>query len=150
MSTRRRLAAYVFKTAPDNRTIIIRIIVGLVFLSEGIQKFLFSELVGTGRFEKIGFSDPAFWAYFTALFEIICGAFVLAGLFLRMAAIPLLIIMITAFVTTKWPILVSKGFLRMAHEYRTDFSMTLLLVYLLIHGSGKWSFDLIFYQRINT
>jgi putative oxidoreductase len=131
----------IFKTTYDNRAIIVRLIVGLIFLSEGIQKYLFPELVGTGRFEKIGFTDPAFWAYLTATFEIICGTLVLIGLFIRFASIPLLIIMMTAFVTTKWPILIDKGFWAMVHEYRTDFAMTFLLVYLFIYGAGRWSFD---------
>jgi putative oxidoreductase len=128
-------------TSNDPRPVIVRLIVGLIFLSEGIQKYLFPDLLGTGRFEKIGFTDPAFWSYFTGAFEIICGAFVLAGLLTRYASIPLLIIMITAFITTKWPTLIHKGFWPMAHEYRTDFAMTLLLIYLLIYGSGKWSVD---------
>jgi putative oxidoreductase len=54
----------IISTLHDNRTIIIRIIIGLIFLSEGIQKYLFPELVGTGGFEKIGFAHPAFLAYF--------------------------------------------------------------------------------------
>ena len=136
----------IFGTSNDNRVILIRLIVGLIFLSEGIQKFLFPDLLGPGRFEKIGFTDPAFWAYFTGTFEIICGTFVLLGLFTRLMSIPLLIIMLTAFITTKWPILAEKGFWSMAHEYRTDFAMTLLLAYLLIYGSGGWSFD----SKINT
>ena len=130
----------------DKRAIIIRLIIGLIFLSEGIQKFLFPELTGTGRFAKIGFTDPEFWAYFTATFEIVCGTLVLIGLLTRLATFPLLIIMTTAFVTTKWPILIDKGFWTMAHEYRTDFAMTLLLVYLLIYGSGKWSLNSLFFK----
>ena len=128
-------------TVPGNSNIPVRLMVGLIFLSEGIQKFQFPELVGTGRFTKIGFTDPEFWAYFTATFEILCGTLVLAGLFIRLAAIPLFIIMMTAFVTTKWPILMDKGFWAMAHEYRTDFAMTVLLVYLFIYGAGNWSVD---------
>ena len=128
-------------TVNSNQNLIVRIVVGLIFLSEGIQKFLFPELDGTGRFAKIGFSDPAFWAYFTATFEIICGALLLLGLMTRIAAIPLLIVMITAFVRTKWPILISKGIWPFAHEYRTDFAMTLLLLYLIIYGAGSWSVD---------
>jgi putative oxidoreductase len=131
----------ILATIDDNRSILIRLIVGLIFLSEGIQKYLFPELVGTGRFIKIGFSHPEFLAYFTGSFEIICGALVLIGLFTRLASIPLIIIMITAFITTKLPILIDKGFWSMAHEYRTDFAMTLLLLYLIIYGSGKWSID---------
>jgi putative oxidoreductase len=129
------------KSSTDKETIIVRIIVGLVFLTEGIQKYLFPALLGTGRFEKIGFSDPAFWAYFTGTFEIICGSLIVVGFLTRLAAIPLIIVMITAFITTKWPILVGKGFWVMAHEYRTDFAMTLLLIYLIISGAGKWSLD---------
>jgi uncharacterized membrane protein YphA (DoxX/SURF4 family) len=141
MKTKKRFKSTILSTANDNGIILVRIIVGLVFLTEGIQKFLFPELLGTGRFEKIGFSDPAFWAYFTGTFEIICSMLVLIGLFVRLASVPLFIIMITAFVTTKWPILLAKGFWAMAHEYRTDFAMTLLLIYLLIYGGGRWSID---------
>jgi len=141
MNSAKKFKGLVLNTVNDNRVIIIRIIVGLIFLSEGIQKFMFPELDGTGRFEKIGFANPAFWAYFTGSFEIICGSLVLMGLLVRMAAIPLFIIMMTAFVTTKWPILITKGFWAMAHEYRTDFAMTLLLIHLFIYGAGSLSFD---------
>ena len=133
--------SFIFNTIYDKKVIIIRIVVGLIFLTEGIQKVLYPELLGPGRFEKIGFTNPAFWAYFTATFEIVCSSMILLGLLTRIASIPLLIIMATAFVTTKWPILVTKGFWVMAHEYRTDFAMTLLLLFLLISGGGKWSVD---------
>ena len=141
MHTKNRFTTIVLNTIEDNRTILVRLIVGLIFLSEGIQKYLFPELLGTGRFLKIGFSDPEFWAYFTGAFEIICGTLVLIGLLTRLASVPLIIIMITAFVTTKWPILLEKGFWSMAHEYRTDFALTILLIYLFISGSGRWSID---------
>jgi len=142
METKKSIKTFVLATVSDRRTLLPRLIVGLIFLSEGIQKFLFPELVGTGRFEKIGFSDPAFWAYFAGTFEIICGSLILLGLLTRIAAIPLFIIMMTAFITTKWPLLMDKGFWVLAHEYRTDFAMTLLLIYLFIYGSGKWSIDM--------
>jgi putative oxidoreductase len=108
-------------------TLLCRLTVGLIFLSEGMQKYLLPDAVGTGRFAKIGFGNPSFWAYFTGTFEIICGIFILIGLLTRLAAIPLLIIMIVAFITTKVPIFTDKGFWAFAHEYRTDFAMTLLL-----------------------
>ena len=141
MNTFRNLTSIILSTVNDNRSILPRIIVGLVFLSEGIQKYLFPELVGSGRFEKIGFTNPEFLANFVASFEIICGVLVLIGLLTRLASIPLIIIMSTALITTKIPILMDKGFWAMAHEYRTDFAITLLLVYLLIYGAGKWSVD---------
>jgi len=143
MNTFSKLEGIILNTVNDNRSILPRIIAGLVFLSEGIQKYLFPELVGVGRFEKIGFANPEFLAYFVGFFEILCGLLVLLGLLTRVAAIPLFIIMMTAFVITKWPILMDKGFWTMAHDSRTDFAMTLLLIYLFIYGAGKFSFDTI-------
>jgi uncharacterized membrane protein YphA (DoxX/SURF4 family) len=118
-----------------------------VFLSEGIQKFLYPDVVGAGRFQKIGFANPEFWASFTGCFEIICGTLLLIGFLTRLAAIPLLIIMITAFVTTKLPTLIDKGFWTFAHEYRTDFAMTMLLFFLIYYGSGKYSIDKKLYDK---
>lgn len=137
----KRIIYQVTKTAEDFKPLIPRILVGWVFLSEGIQKYLFPELLGTGRFAKIGFIHPDFWAYFVGTFEILCGAALLFGLLTRLATVPLFAIMGTALVTTKLPILLEKGFWAMSHEARTDFSMTLLLVFLIIYGAGKWSVD---------
>jgi uncharacterized membrane protein YphA (DoxX/SURF4 family) len=135
-----RFKKYILGSVNGNGVIIIRLIVGLIFLSEGIQKFLFPESIGAGRFEKIGFSNPEFWAAFTGVFEIVCGLLVLSGFLARLAAIPLLIVMITAFITTKLPILTGKGFWPFAHEYRTDFAMTLLLIYLLLYNDRRRAF----------
>lgn len=141
MKKTKELKSIILHTINDNKIILIRIIVGLIFLSEGIQKYLFPNLLGPGRFEKIGFADPAFWAYFTATFEIICSLMILTGLLTRIAAIPLFIIMVNAFISTKWPLLIDKGFWVMAHEYRTDFALTVLLIYLMFSGGGSWSAD---------
>jgi putative oxidoreductase len=122
-------------------TLIVRLAVGLIFLSEGLQKYITPEAVGTGRFTKIGFSNPSFWAYFTGTFEIICGILILMDLRTRLASIPLLIIMIVAFISTKIPFLIDKGFWSFAHEYRTDFAMTMLLIFLIIYGGSNRSID---------
>ena len=121
--------------------LIARLLVGIVFLTEGIQKFLFPAILGAGRFEHIGFSNPEFWASFTGVFEVGCSIFILFGFLTRPAAIPLLIIMITAFITTKIPILNNHGFWNFMHEYRTDFCMTLLLLFILYYGEGRISLD---------
>ena len=96
---------------------------------------------------KIGFPDPQFWAAFTGIFEIVCGVLLLIGLFTRLATIPLFIIMVTAFITTKIPIIMAKGFWVFAHEYRTDFAVTLLLLFLFYYGSGNYSIDKILYEK---
>jgi uncharacterized membrane protein YphA (DoxX/SURF4 family) len=121
--------------------IIIRLMVGAVFVSEGIQKFKFPAEVGAGRFEKIGFPSPAFVAAFVGGCEIGCGALVLLGVLTRVAVLPLIIVMLTAIATTKIPILLEQGFWKMAHEARTDWSMLLGAVFLLIVGGGQWSLD---------
>jgi uncharacterized membrane protein YphA (DoxX/SURF4 family) len=116
--------------------------VGVVFLSEGIQKYLYPATLGVGRFEKIGLPSPEFLAYFVGAFEIICGILVLIGLFTRFGALPLFIIISVAILTTKIEILSDKGFWAMMHEARTDFSMFLGSIFLLIKGGGFWSLDL--------
>jgi len=145
---------FLFASRAPAATILIRLMVGGVFLSEGIQKFLFPDAVGVGRFIKIGISAPEIMAPFVGVVEIGCGALLLLGLLTRLASIPLIINMAVAIVSTKIPILLGYGFwgfsLRkldhygfwaMAHESRTDFSMLLGAIFLLIVGAGPWSLD---------
>ncbi len=122
-------------------TILIRLMVGAVFLSEGIQKFLFADKLGAGRFAKIGLPNPDFLGPFVGTFEVICGALVLAGLLTRLAAIPLLIIMFVAIMATKTKLLADNGFWSMLHDSRTDWAMFLGCIFLLITGGGRWSLD---------
>lgn len=128
--------------------------VGAVFLSEGIQKFLYPAARGAGRFESMGFPEPGFFASFVGVFEIICGIAFLTGLLVRPAAIAMIINMTVAIIVTKIPILFAEsfgpfmlrnmntyGFWSMAHEMRTDFAMWLGSLFLLIKGGGRWSAD---------
>lgn len=133
----RRLAA----TRAPAAALLIRLLVGAVFLSEGIQKFLFPGELGAGRFAKVGLPMPELLGPLVGSFEVVCGALVLAGLLTRRAVLPLLAIMAVALATTKWPMLADQGFWHMAHESRTDWSMTLGSLYLLIVGAGPWSVD---------
>jgi putative oxidoreductase len=139
-------------------TILIRLIVGGVFLSEGIQKFLFSDALGVGRFVKIGIPYPEVMAPFVGVFEIGCGALLILGLLTRLAAIPMIVNISVAILSTKVPILLGhgfwlfsapkaglSGFWAMAHEARTDFSMLLGALFLLLVGAGSWSLDAVFF-----
>jgi putative oxidoreductase len=132
------------KTDAPAATLVIRIMVGAVFVSEGIQKFMYVAEVGAGRFAKIGLPAPHVLAPLVGGTEIACGILVLLGALTRVAVLPLLIVMATALATTKLPILRESGFWKMAHEMRTDFSMVMGLIFLLIVGAGRWSVD----QRI--
>lgn len=121
--------------------LLIRLMVGCVFLSEGIQKFLFPDAVGAGRFAKIGLPQPEFLAPFVGSFEIVCGTLIVLGLLTRLAVIPTIVIMLVAIATTKLPIGANEGFWKMAHEARTDWAMLLGSLFLLINGGGAWSLD---------
>ena len=134
------------RTRAPIAAVLIRASVGFVFLSEGIPKFLFPGELGVGRFVKIGIPLPEIAAPFVGIFEVSCGALVLLGLLTRLAAIPLVTIMVVAIASTKVPILVDQGFWKMAHEARTDWAMLLSALFLLIAGAGPWSLD----ARIGT
>jgi putative oxidoreductase len=122
-------------------TILIRLLVGGVFLAEGIQKFLFPAALGVGRFVKIGIPAPQLFAPFVGVVEIVCGTLLIIGLFTRLATIPLLIDISVAIVTTKIPRQSRAGFWSTIHEARTDYCMLLGLVFLLLVGSGPLSID---------
>lgn len=134
--------------------VLIRIAVGIVFVSEGVQKFLYPAALGAGRFAKIGIPAPEVMGPFIGIIEIACGALVLAGLLTRLAALLLIADMAVAILSTKVPILLGHGYLRFAapsggkpglwsmlHEARTDLSMLLASLFLFIVGGGRSSVD---------
>ena len=131
----------VLQTDNDTTTIIIRVIVGVIFLSEGIQKFILPQERGAGRFEKIGFYYPEFFSSLVGSFEIVCGILIIIGLLTRLAVIPLIYIMLIALSTTKYKLFMATGFWNLLHESRTDWAMLLSSIFLLIKGGGKWSID---------
>ena len=133
---------------------LIRLLVGWVFLAEGILKYLWIDDLGVGRFATIGIPAPHFTGPFVGLVEMVCGALVIVGLFTRLAAVPLLIDISVAILSTKIPILLGHGYWRfslpnlkhygllsMLHEARTDISMVLGLIFILIVGGGALSID---------
>jgi putative oxidoreductase len=125
------------------------------FSPEGLQKLLFPEILGAGRFAKIGIPYPDLMGPFVGVVETVCGLLIILGLFTRLPTIPLLIVMIVAVISTKAPILVGNdvgpfhlaadikrvGFWSAQHEARADLTMFLALLFLLIVGAGRWSLD---------
>ena len=144
-----------FATRAPGWSILVRLLVGLVvFFPEGLQKLIFPEILGAGRFAHVGIPYPDIMGPFVGVVETICGGLIILGLFTRLAAIPLIVIMVVAIVSTKIPILLGHdfwifhlpklpryGFWSMAHEARADFCMLLGSLYLLIEGGGRWSLD---------
>jgi putative oxidoreductase len=135
------LQSWLFDQRAPAPVLLVRLMVGWVFLSEGIQKFLFPAALGVGRFEKIGIPAAHFFAPFVGVIEIVCGFLLVVGLLSRMAAIPLLIDISVAILSTKLPMLAKSGFWAAMHEARTDFCMFLGLIFLLAVGSGPLSLD---------
>jgi putative oxidoreductase len=122
--------------------LLIRLAVGLIFFTQGILKYIDPNM-GVARFTKIGFPYPSFTAHFVGAFEIVCGLLVLVGLWTRAAAVPLLIIIVTAIATTKIPELLrpNQGFWYMVSDARADFAMLCSLLFLISAGGGAWSMD---------
>jgi putative oxidoreductase len=149
-----RPASLLFDSRAPAATILVRLVVGGVFLSEGIQKFLFPDALGAGRFLKIGIPFPELTGPFVGVCEIGCGVLLLLGFLTRLAAVPMIINMTVAIASTKIPILLGHGywifnlpkvgaygFWAMAHESRVDVAMILGSLFLLLVGAGKWSVD---------
>ncbi|HUK52754.1 MAG TPA: DoxX family protein [Candidatus Binatia bacterium] len=152
--------SWLFRSDAPRAVLLIRILVGWVFFEEGIQKFLFPELLGAGRFGRIGLPWPNVMGPVVGAVEIFFGALLLLGLFTRLATLPLLGVITTAIASTKIPILLGHpygpfhlaqlnryGFWSMASEARTDFSMLLGLLFLLAVGAGPWSLDAVYFRR---
>jgi putative oxidoreductase len=138
-------------TAPRS-ALIIRLMVGGVFLSEGILKFVYPNQ-GVGRFTKLGIPAPELTATFVGSLEIVGGILLIAGLFTRIIAIPFLVEMVVAILTTKIalyhgtsplplpPSLPKVGFWSVMHEARSEYAQILTSMFLLLVGPGPWSLD---------
>jgi uncharacterized membrane protein YphA (DoxX/SURF4 family) len=135
----------------------VRIAVGGVFISSGVIKFLF-ENQGPGRFARIGLPDPGALSTFVGATEIVCGTLLLAGLLVRLAAIPLAIDMLVAITTTKLPLLFGPGpepvaaapktgFWAFAYQARLDVTMLLACAFLVVAGAGFASLDAVLSRR---
>ncbi|MGQ3888620.1 DoxX family protein [Legionella sp. CNM-1927-20] len=144
----------IFSTTASPWVIFIRLAVGLVFFPEGIQKLIFPELFGAGRFKALGLPFPQLLGPLVGWLELICGLLILLGLFTRIACIPLIILMIISLITTKIPICFGGqwgifqvrevnryGVWSFLHESRSDWAMLMGCCYLLIVGAGSWSLD---------
>lgn len=137
------------RTSAPGAVVLIRLYVGAVFLSEGVQKFVFPHRLGEGRFDKIGIPAPGFVAALDGVFEIVCGLLILVGLLTRLATVPMIINMVGALVLTKLPLLWGsaalfageRGWWAFAHESRLDVAQLCGSAFLLVVGAGPYSVD---------
>lgn len=135
-------------------SIFVRLSLAGVFIFEGYQKLAFPSILGAGRFERIGIPWPEFFGPLVGVLELLAGIMFLVGYASRIAAIPIIVIMIVAIISTKIPILLGRewwifslrdldryGFLSFTHETRTDWAMLMGAIFVLLSGSGRWSLD---------
>ncbi len=149
MSQREISLSQLTATRASGAVVLIRFYVGLIFVGEGLLKFLRPEALGTGRFEKAGIPAGAFFANLDGMAEIVCGALILVGLLVRLATLPMIVDMVGALVITKVPLLWGSaplypkegGFWDFFHEGRLEIAMLCGSVFLLVVGAGGLSFD---------
>lgn len=137
--------------APSS-TVVLRIMAGGVFFWEGILKFVYANQ-GVGRFTKLGMPFPAFTADFVAVLEIVGGVMLLSGFMTRLIAVPFVVEMLVAMLSTKIsmylgtsplplpPAPPTVGIWAVLHEVRSEYAQLLTVLFLAINGPGKWSID---------
>jgi uncharacterized membrane protein YphA (DoxX/SURF4 family) len=133
-------------------TLLLRLMAGGVFLWEGILKFVYVNQ-GVGRFTKLGMPFPHLTADFVAYLEIVGGLLLLSGLMTRLIAVPFIIEMIVAILSTKISLYLGTsplplppsppqfGMWAVLHEIRSEYAQLLTTVFLLVNGPGRWSLD---------
>lgn len=105
------------------------------------RKFLEPEDMGAGRFAEMGFPFPGFLGPWVGGWEIVGGLLVLTGLLTRAGAIPLIVTMIVALLTTKVPNFQADGLVAGLHAMRLDTALLLGSLYLLFAGGGRYALD---------
>jgi uncharacterized membrane protein YphA (DoxX/SURF4 family) len=139
-------------TEGPKSTIVLRLMAGGVFLWEGILKFVYANQ-GIGRFTKLGMPLPHFTADWVACLEIVGGLLLLSGLLTRVIAIPFIVEMIVAILSTKISLYLGTsplplpaappevGMWAVLHEVRSEYAQLLTVIFLMINGPGRWSLD---------
>ena len=132
--------------------ILLRLMAGGVFFWEGVLKFVYVNQ-GVGRFTKLGMPFPVFTADFVGCLEIVGGMLLMWGFLTRVIAIPFVIEMIVAMLSTKISLYLGTsplplppappkiGVWAVLHEIRSDYAQIMVSLFLLINGPGKWSID---------
>jgi uncharacterized membrane protein YphA (DoxX/SURF4 family) len=154
LDTVRSAVHWIFNPPLDGprATTALRLMVGGVFFWEGILKFVYANQ-GIGRFTKLGMPFPALTAGFIGSLEIAGGILLMLGLLTRFIAIPFLVEMVVAVLTTKVALYLGTsplplpaappqiGIWAVLHEVRSEYAQFMTCLFLLFCGPGQWSLD---------
>jgi uncharacterized membrane protein YphA (DoxX/SURF4 family) len=145
-------------TSAPKATLAIRLMAGGVFFWEGLLKFAYANQ-GIGRFTKLGLPLPHTLAPAIAVLEIGGGLLLMGGLATRLIAIPFIVEMIVAMLSTKVGLFLGTsplpkppspptiGFWAVLHEIRSDYAQIMSCIFLLAAGPGPWSLDAVLERR---
>ena len=137
---------------------LLRLMAGGVFLWEGILKFIYVNQ-GVGRFTKIGLPFPQATANFVGVLEIVGGILLIGGFLTRLTAIPFVIEMLVAILSTKIslylgtsplplpPVPPQIGLWAVLHEVRSEYAQLMTMLFLFLAGPGRWSFDALLFRK---
>lgn len=109
--------------------------VGYVFIVTGLVKLLFDDFQVI--FNSMDIPYPETVLLLIAIVEIVCGALIAAGYYVKEASIPLIIIIMGAIILTKTPVLTGQGFFQFLFVARLDIVMLILLILLFNHVRGR-------------
>jgi len=155
-----KLINWIFNPPTDGptATFLLRLMAGGVFFWEGVLKFVYANQ-GVGRFTRLGFPAPHFTATADGWFEIIGGMLLLSGFLTRLVAVPFIIEMLVAMLSTKIPLYLGTsplplppvppqvGFWAVLHEIRSEYAQLMTCAFLLMAGPGQWSIDALLARR---
>ena len=138
--------------------ILLRLMAGGVFLWEGMLKFIYVNQ-GVGRFTKLGLPFPQATANMVGVLEIVGGILLITGFLTRAIAIPFVIEMLVAILSTKIslylgtsplplpPVPPQIGLWAVLHEVRSEYAQLMTTMFLLMAGPGRWSLDALLVRK---
>jgi len=127
------------KTRPDAALLLIRLMVGVVFVFHGSQK-AFGAFGGpgiegfAGWLASLGFPLPTLNAYLAAGAELLGGIALLTGVGLRLIALPLVFTMLVAAVSAHWG-----SFSAQANGMEYPLTLAAVVAGLGLAGPGRYS-----------